>query len=66
MKAQMSTLDDEKFTGRNAYDKKMHSGRCGSAAIRYESAYWGGKNSFDMIRMVATELNKSKRSDGDN
>lgn len=33
--------------------KKMRSGRCVRTEIRYESVYQGGRNSFDMIRMVA-------------
>lgn len=32
--------------------KKMCSGKCVHREIRYENAYRGGRNSFDMIRMV--------------
>lgn len=57
MKALLLTVEDEKFTWKNAAraptkKKKMRSGKCVHTEIRYENAYRGGRNSFDLIRMV--------------
>lgn len=62
--------------------KKMRTGKCVRTEIRYENAYRGGRNSFDLMRMVEKNktmadsekikgvgggaLNNSKRNDGDN
>lgn len=39
----------------------MCSGKCVHTEIRYENAYRGGRNSFDMIRMVKKTMADSEK-----
>lgn len=62
-KALPLTRDEEKFTWKNATCKKKKKkkrcarGKCVHTEMRYENAYRGGRNSFDVVRMVEKKQN---------
>lgn len=41
--------------------KKMRTGKCVHTEIGYENAYRGGRNSFDLIRMVEKKKNNGRQ-----